>query len=79
MTQPFVPLSVALVAGAAAVVAPRSPARATATAPNQALAPSTQGTVARSPADQALWLARFGTYDVRQGTWNLAPSQPRGC
>ena len=80
MTQPFVLLTVALVAGAAAAVAPGSPRAAVPTPAKAAVAPATtKGVVARSPADQADWLARFGTYDVRKGTWNVAPSEPRGC
>jgi hypothetical protein len=39
------------------------------------------GTARSAPADRRPnidWVARFGIYDVRQGSWSFFPN-PKGC
>jgi hypothetical protein len=78
MTRLHLILTIACVTGAAATVAPTSPERRSLTAPAGPVAPGmAKHATAHGPADIA-WLARYGTYNVRRGTWNFLPS-PDGC
>jgi hypothetical protein len=79
MTRLHLLLTLACVAGAAATVAATSASRSSPTPPAAAIAPGkANGVPVKARADQVAWLAGFGTYNARQGTWNLAPN-PRGC
>jgi hypothetical protein len=78
MTRLQLLLSIACVTGAAATVAPRAPKRPSPTPPAQS---AVFGTARSAPADRRPnidWVARFGIYDVRQGSWSFFPN-PKGC
>jgi len=67
------------VTAAVAAVARTSPERASPTLRAASVAPGTaRGVPVGGEADQIAWLAGFGTYNVRRGTWNFVPN-PRGC
>lgn len=80
MARTRLSLIAALMAVAATAVALSAAERAPA-APQAGIVGS--GTPATAPATppaaaQVDWLARYGTYNVRQGTWVLIPG-PNGC
>jgi hypothetical protein len=79
MTRLHLLLTVASLAATAATVAVTSPGRPT---PTPQAAGVTSVTARRAPeqgpADQVAWLAGFGTYNARTGSWNFVPN-PRGC
>jgi hypothetical protein len=71
MTRLHFLLAIGCLTGAAASVAPASPTRPAPTPP----APSVALPTARSAPAQGqaniTWLDRFGTYNVRQGSWSF--------
>jgi hypothetical protein len=70
---------VACLTGIAATVAATSPGHSSPTPPAAGV-PSApvKGVRDKGQAGQVAWLAGFGTYDARTGTWNFVPN-PRGC
>ncbi len=78
MNRFTLPLVVALVAGAATLAAPAAQ-RAPAKLPpaGVARAPVTPAPVTAQSA-QVGWLDRYGSYNVRQGSWTFIPG-PNGC
>ncbi len=79
MTRLHILLTAACVTGAAAALAPTSPERASPKLPAAGVAPvTTTAAAANGQLDQVAWLARYGSYNVRQGSWNLFPN-PNGC
>jgi hypothetical protein len=89
MTRLHLLLTVACVTGAAATVARTSPQRSSPTPPAAGVAPGTaKGVPVDGQAGQVGWLARYGTYNARQGSWSLLPVRqgswsllpnPNGC
>ena len=80
MTRLHLLLTMACVTGAAATVALTSPERSSPNPPATGVAPGTaNGVPVMGQADQAAWLARFGTYNVRQGSWSFLPNPRGGC
>ncbi|MFI5210012.1 MAG: hypothetical protein ACHQ2E_06170 [Gemmatimonadales bacterium] len=79
MTRVHFLLSIACATGAAATIAPTSHGR-TAPAPSAAgtATVTAKGVPARGPGEEVAWLAGFGTYNGRKGTWNFVVN-PRGC
>jgi hypothetical protein len=79
MTRLHLLIAMACVTVAAATNAPASPGRSSPTPADAGAATGrAKGVSVRGPADQVAWLAGFGTYNARQGTWNFVPN-PRGC
>ena len=79
MTRLHVLLTLACVTGAAATSGPTAPEKSPSpTIPSAGIAQGAEKAVGTAHADQVAWLAKYGTYNVRQGYWNLLPN-PHGC
>jgi hypothetical protein len=79
MTRLHLLLTVACLTGTAATVAATLPGRSSPTPPAAGVPSGTvKGVPDKGQADQVAWLAGFGTYNTRTGTWNFIPN-PRGC
>ena len=82
MTRLHLLLTIGCVTGAAATVGPASPKRPSPPPPAQAVWRGTAKSAPLNQSDNIAWLARFGTYNVRQGSWTFIPNpnpNPNGC
>ena len=70
------------VTGATGTTPPTSPVQSTPKVRTAVAAPETAATIPAVPADvrpdPSSWLARYGTYNVREGTWNFIRTDS-GC
>jgi len=72
-------LTLACVTGAAATSGPTSPEKSPSLMiPSAGNAQGAEKAVGTVHPDQVAWLAKYGTYNARQGYWNLLPN-PHGC
>jgi hypothetical protein len=78
MTRLHLLLTIGCVTAAAATVDPASPKRPSPTPPSQAVSRDTAKSAPVNQSANTAWVASFGTYNVRQGSWNFIPN-PNGC
>jgi hypothetical protein len=79
MTRLHLLLTLAGLTGAAATVAPTSPQSSSPTLPAAGIAPSIATGVPANGQPDVAWLARYGAYNARQGSWNFMPNPHGGC
>ena len=78
MTRVHLVLTLACVTGAAATSGPTSAEKRPSPIIPSAEIAQGEKALGSAPSDQVTWLAKYGTYNVRQGYWNLLPN-PHGC
>lgn len=78
MTRLHLLLGLACVTGAAATVASASPQRPPAPLPAASVAPAASKVARPDGQDDQAWLAGFGKYNLRKGSWSTLLNS-KGC
>jgi hypothetical protein len=78
VTRLHLVLTLACVTGAAATSGSISAEKSPSPIVPSADIPQGENALGSAHPDQVAWLAEYGTYNVRQGYWNLLPN-PHGC